>query len=190
MKLNLLGEWLSWFEYQQDYTSEITSTFDEYTFQDTDTNNLRSSFTENTSSSSSSNGRRKFIPQHKLCERDLLIIDMLNSASTTRGTTTVSFCVTDPSLPDNPVIFCSDGFCHLTGYEYNEVVGQNCRFLQGKLTKREDVQKICDAVEEERECTVRLLNYRKDGSAFWNEVRVFFSSCCYIFSMYLLYFLS
>lgn len=69
----------------------------------------------------------------------------------------------------------------MTGYEYDEVVGQNCRFLQGKLTKREDVQKICDAVEEERECTVRLLNYRKDGSAFWNEVRVFFSSCCYTY---------
>lgn len=60
------------------------------------------------------------------------------------------------------------------------MVGRNCRFLQGPLTEKGDVRKICEAVKEERECTVRLLNYRKDGSVFWNEVsydRLCFCDC-------------
>lgn len=164
MKLNLLGEWLSWFEYQQDHSSSVFSTFEDAY------ENIHEGFGSQTASNSTAPERRKFTPRHELCERDNLIIDMLNSASTSGGTTTVSFCVTDPSLHDNPVIFCSDGFCHLTGYSFEEVVGQNCRFLQGEGTKKEDVSMIMMAVKEERECTVRLLNYRKDGSSFLNEV--------------------
>ena len=168
MKLNLLGEWLSWFEYQQDYSSSIFSTFEDTYDNHSDVHHEFDS--PNASNSTTTPDRRKFTPQHELCERDNLIIDMLNSASTAGGTTTVSFCVTDPSLHDNPVIFCSDGFCHLTGYSYEEVVGQNCRFLQGEETNKDDVKRIMMAVKEERECTVRLLNYRKDGSSFLNEV--------------------
>ncbi|KAL7520506.1 hypothetical protein ACHAWX_005228 [Stephanocyclus meneghinianus] len=158
MKLNLLAEWLSWFEYQQECNSSIFSTFEDYG----DTYEEKYDCSEN---------RRKFMPEKDLCERDNLIIDMLNSASSQEGSTTVSFCVTDPNLPDNPVIYVSDGFCHLTGYEFDEVVGKNCRFLQGPETKREDIIKIVNAIKEEKECTVRLLNYRKDGTTFSNEVR-------------------
>ncbi|KAL7481199.1 hypothetical protein ACHAW6_006874 [Cyclotella cf. meneghiniana] len=156
MKLNLLAEWLSWFEYQQECNSSIFSTFEDYG----DTYEEKYDCLEN---------RRKFMPEKDLCERDNLIIDMLNSASSQEGSTTVSFCVTDPNLPDNPVIYVSDGFCHLTGYEFDEVVGKNCRFLQGPETKREDIIKIVNAIKEEKECTVRLLNYRKDGTTFSNE---------------------
>jgi PAS domain-containing protein len=108
----------------------------------------------------------KFIPEKTLCERDYIIIDMLNSA----GHEVVSFTVSDPSLPDNPLVFVSRGFCELTGYTYDEVVGKNCRFLQGKETKEEDVKRIRDALKEEKDCSVNLLNHKKDGTTFINEV--------------------
>ena len=111
----------------------------------------------------------KFMPTKTLCERDYIIIDMLNSS----GHEVVSFCVTDPSLPDNPLIFVSRGFCDLTGYDYDEVVGKNCRFLQGKETNEEDVDRIRDAIKEEKDCSVNLLNHKKDGSTFINEVSSF-----------------
>ncbi|KAL3768290.1 hypothetical protein ACHAWO_012400 [Cyclotella atomus] len=107
----------------------------------------------------------KFIPEKSLCERDYVIIDMLNSA----GHEVVSFTVSDPSLPDNPLIFVSRGFCELTGYTADEVVGKNCRFLQGKKTKEEDVKRIRDALKEEKDCSVNLLNHKKDGTTFINE---------------------
>lgn len=119
------------------------------------------------------NNTPKFNPTKTLCERDYIIIDMLNSA----GHEVVSFCVSDPSLPDNPLVFVSRGFCELTGYEYEEVVGKNCRFLQGKETKKEDVDRIRNALKEEEDCSINLLNQKKDGTTFINEVR-----CKYAFS--------
>lgn len=106
----------------------------------------------------------KFVPEKDLCERDYIIIDMLNSA----GHEVVSFAISDPSLPDNPLVFVSRGFCELTGYSYEEVVGKNCRFLQGKETKKEDVDRIRNALKEEKDCSVNLLNHKKDGSTFIN----------------------
>ncbi len=83
----------------------------------------------------------------------------------------VSFCITDPHQPDNPVIYISGGFCKLTGYDFEDVVGKNCRFLQGEETSREDIKRISDALKEEKECSVNLLNYKKNGEKFVNEVR-------------------
>lgn len=111
---------------------------------------------------------RQFHPVKQLCERDNIIIDMLNSASAGRSTT-VSFCVTDPSQLQNPVVYISDGFTKLTGYEFDEVVGRNCRFLQGPETDRADVDVIIHAIKNEKECSVNLLNYKKDGTKFRNE---------------------
>lgn len=111
---------------------------------------------------------RLFHPAKILCERDNIIIDMLNSASL-GGSTTVSFCVTDPSHLDNPVIYISSGFEKLTGYEFDEVVGRNCRFLQGPQTDQADVEKIIHAINNEEECSVNLTNYKKDGTKFRNE---------------------
>mmetsp|Transcript_10220 Transcript_10220/g.22719 ORF Transcript_10220/g.22719 Transcript_10220/m.22719 type:complete len:186 (-) Transcript_10220:42-599(-) len=108
---------------------------------------------------------RPFDPEKRLCERDYVIIDMLNS----QGHDTVSFCITDPHLPDNPVIYISEGFSKLTGYDYDEVVGQNCRFLQGPETAEEDRRRISDAIKGEKECSVNLMNHKKDGTKFINE---------------------
>ena len=110
----------------------------------------------------------KFIPTKTLCERDYIIIDMLNSS----GHEIVSFAVSDPALPDNPLVFVSKGFCDLTGYASDEVVGKNCRFLQGTETKKEDVDRIRASLKDEKDCSVNILNHKKDGSTFINEVSI------------------
>jgi len=98
-----------------------------------------------------------------------------------------SFVVSDPNLPDCPIVFASDGFIEYTGcarqgcrfahrehtepcrrYTREEVLGRNCRFLQGPGTDKRAVREIRKAIESRIECTVRLLNYTKSGQAFWN----------------------
>mmetsp|Transcript_29658 Transcript_29658/g.53630 ORF Transcript_29658/g.53630 Transcript_29658/m.53630 type:complete len:181 (+) Transcript_29658:56-598(+) len=108
---------------------------------------------------------RQFVPEKELCQTDNILVDMLNS----QGHEDVSFCVCDPHQADFPIIFASEGFCRFTGYTYDEIDGRNCRFLQGPDTKREEVDRIRDAIESEEERSVNLLNYRKDGTAFVNQ---------------------
>ncbi|KAH7300514.1 hypothetical protein KP509_24G066200 [Ceratopteris richardii] len=79
-----------------------------------------------------------------------------------------NFVITDPRLPDNPIIFASDSFLELTEYTREEIIGRNCRFLQGPDTDQKTVQRIRDAIKEQREITVQLLNYTKSGKRFWN----------------------
>ncbi|MET0370451.1 MAG: PAS domain-containing protein [Sphingobium sp.] len=79
---------------------------------------------------------------------------------------------TDPSLPDNPIIFASEGFCRLTGYPAAEIIGRNCRFLQGTGTDREIVAEISMAVRRGERIDRDIINYRKDGSAFWNHLSI------------------
>ena len=78
--------------------------------------------------------------------------------------------ITDPRKPDNPIIFVNQAFLELTGYERAEVIGRNCRFLQGAHTERAKVAELHDAVAEVRPQFTELLNYRKDGSPFWNAL--------------------
>lgn len=79
-----------------------------------------------------------------------------------------NFVITDPRLPDNPIIFASDSFLELTEYSREEILGRNCRFLQGPETDKGIVAKIRDAIREQREITVQLINYTKSGKKFWN----------------------
>nr|AML78565.1 putative LOV domain-containing protein [Cannabis sativa] len=79
-----------------------------------------------------------------------------------------NFVITDPRLPDNPIIFASDSFLELTEYTREEILGTNCRFLQGPETDQATVSKIRDAIREQREITVQLINYTKSGKKFWN----------------------
>nr|AML77039.1 putative LOV domain-containing protein [Ceratodon purpureus] len=83
-----------------------------------------------------------------------------------------SLVLADPSLPDTPIVHASDVFCELTGYSREEVVGRNCRFLQGPDTDPEAVREIREAIQAEKPCTVRILNYRKDNTPFWNHLHV------------------
>ncbi|KAI5315302.1 hypothetical protein L3X38_044478 [Prunus dulcis] len=79
-----------------------------------------------------------------------------------------NFVISDPRIPDNPIIFASDSFLELTEYTREEILGRNCRFLQGPETDQATVSKIRDAIREQREITVQLINYTKSGKKFWN----------------------
>ncbi|KAL6963560.1 Phototropin-2 [Sarracenia purpurea var. burkii] len=79
-----------------------------------------------------------------------------------------NFVISDPRLPDNPIIFASDSFLELTEYTREEIIGRNCRFLQGPETDQGTVSRIRDAIREQREITVQLINYTKSGKKFWN----------------------
>jgi PAS domain S-box-containing protein len=86
------------------------------------------------------------------------------------STTRMPMVVTDPNLPDNPVIFANHAFLRMTGYELPEIIGTNCRFLQGPETDRATIDEVRDAVAHRREIATEILNYRKDGSTFWNAL--------------------
>ena len=78
----------------------------------------------------------------------------------------------DPRQPDYPVVFCNQAFCDLTGYGESEVLGRNCRFLQGRLTDPAAVRALREALQARRTVQVELWNYRKDGTPFWNAMFV------------------
>lgn len=80
--------------------------------------------------------------------------------------------ITDPKQSDNPIIFANDAFLKMTGYTRDEVNGRNCRFLQGPDTSREDVARIREAIEQCTDIGIDLLNYRKDGTTFWNALYI------------------
>jgi len=81
--------------------------------------------------------------------------------------TRMPMVVTDPRQLDNPIVLANKAFLDLTGYSAGEVLGRNCRFLQGKGTSLAVVGEIRRAITEESELEIEILNYRKDGSAFW-----------------------
>jgi len=80
-----------------------------------------------------------------------------------------NFAISDPTLPDNPIVYVSQGFLDLTGYTLNQVLGRNCRFLQGPGTDQSAVQLIRKGVTEGVDTSVCLLNYKADGTPFWNQ---------------------
>jgi len=80
--------------------------------------------------------------------------------------------IADATLPDMPLIYANAGFERLTGYAVDEVLGRNCRFLQGPETDQDAVEEIRRAIREERQCLVEILNYRKNGTKFWNRLSI------------------
>ncbi len=80
--------------------------------------------------------------------------------------------VTDPLQHDNPIVLANPGFTTMTGYEFEEVVGQNCRFLQGPQTDDAAVDQVRQAMKQRRTATAVMQNYRKDGTPFWNELTI------------------
>ena len=88
-------------------------------------------------------------------------------ASTSEGIT-----ISDPQQPDNPLIYVNSGFERLTGYTRDEVLGRNCRYLHGPDTDPAALATLRAAIAEERHCTVELLNFRKDGTPFWNLLSI------------------
>jgi PAS domain S-box-containing protein len=85
---------------------------------------------------------------------------------------TEGITISDAGKPDNPLIYVNAGFEQLTGYSREEVLQRNCRFLQGEETPSEALEQLREATRNGEPCTVELLNYRKDGTPFWNRLSI------------------
>mmetsp|Transcript_28239 Transcript_28239/g.56398 ORF Transcript_28239/g.56398 Transcript_28239/m.56398 type:complete len:282 (-) Transcript_28239:95-940(-) len=82
------------------------------------------------------------------------------------------FCISDPSLIDNPIVYASAGFCDLTGYKLEEILGRNCRFLQGPGTSLKKVDELRSAISRGEDIQTTILNYKADGTSFYNHLFV------------------
>ncbi len=80
--------------------------------------------------------------------------------------------ITDPHQPDNPVIYANPAITRITGFSNEEIVGRNCRFLQGAEHDQPEIQELRNAIQDGRACHVVLRNFRKDGTPFWNELTI------------------
>ncbi len=97
-----------------------------------------------------------------MINNELLMAAVMNSRD--------GMTISDFSLPDNPLIFVNPAFERITGYSSDEIVGKNCRYLQGEDKEQEGVAIVREAIRNKQSCLVKLRNYRKDGSMFWNEL--------------------
>ncbi len=80
--------------------------------------------------------------------------------------------ITDPNLPDNPIIYANQSFVRTTGYDLEEVLGYNCRFLRRDDNEQPALDELREAIKEGREGRVVLRNYKKNGEMFWNELYI------------------
>ena len=115
-----------------------------------------------TTTSSSSHSLSNVEQQQDLIPSDFALIENLIKGRQ-------SFVLTDPAQADNPIVYASPAFCELTGYTKTQVIGKNCRFLQGEETDPEAVETIRKFIVQGRDTSVDLLNYKADGSPFWNQ---------------------
>ncbi len=86
--------------------------------------------------------------------------------------TRMPMVVTDPRQPDNPIVLANRAYVDLTGYSADELIGRNPRFMQGPETDAAELARVRDALAAEHDVVVEMLNYRKDGSTFWNQLFV------------------
>jgi len=84
--------------------------------------------------------------------------------------TRMAMVITNPALPDNPIVFCNEAFQNLTGYGREEIIGRNCRFLQGPESDPAALARLRAAIASEKSIDIDLLNYRKNGTTFWNAL--------------------
>ena len=84
--------------------------------------------------------------------------------------TNTGVVITDNLLPDNPIIYCNAAFEEMCGYDHDEIIGHNCRFLQDKDRSQESRFKIAQAIKDGENCVVEIRNYTKDGRLFHNEL--------------------
>ncbi len=98
--------------------------------------------------------------------------DRRELASVALERTRMAIVITDARQADNPIVLANQAFMDMTGYSDSEIIGRNCRFLQGPGTSAEAVGRIRDAVADRRDITIELMNYRKNGQAFWNQLYI------------------
>ena len=88
------------------------------------------------------------------------------------GTSPIAAVVSNPRLPDNPIVECNDAFVALTGYSRDEIIGHNCRFLTGPDTEPWLTEMLRSGIRRQQPVMVEILNYKKDGTPFRNAVMV------------------
>ena len=86
--------------------------------------------------------------------------------------TNVGVTITDINQGDNPIVFCNEGFKELTGYSEEEILGRNCRFLQNGDRDQNELSNLRSTIKNREQGKVRLRNYRKDGTLFWNDLSI------------------
>ncbi|MFB6361431.1 MAG: PAS domain-containing protein, partial [Halobacteriales archaeon] len=84
----------------------------------------------------------------------------------------VGLTISGPPEDDVPLIYANEAFTRLTGYRERDVIGRNCRFLQCEDTAAEPLRELREAIDAGKGASVELLNYRKDGAEFWNQVKI------------------
>jgi len=92
-------------------------------------------------------------------------------------TTILDECVngvilSDPDLPDAPIVYANKAFETLTGYSQEETIGLNCRFLQANDQNQEASKQISDAMKHQESIEVTIRNYKKDGTLFYNRLKI------------------
>jgi PAS domain S-box-containing protein len=88
-------------------------------------------------------------------------------SSTSEGVT-----LSEVSMENEPLVYVNGGFERITGYNRQDIIGENCRFLQGTETDKNEVAKIRNAINNRQSCTVEMINYKKGGEKFWNRLTV------------------
>ena len=106
--------------------------------------------------------------ERKIAEEKLRLFQTAFTASTDGIT------ITDPNQPDNPVIYVNPAYERLTGYDADQIIGKNPRFLQRNDREQPAIKQLRKATEAGEHCQVILRNYRKDGSLFWNELSIYY----------------
>lgn len=101
---------------------------------------------------------------HGIFRRDIELLTRALDASI------CGIVLTDNSQADNPIIYCNAAFERISGYSRKEIIGRNCRFLQGDDRDQKQRQQIRNAIVNGQSCAVEIRNYKKDGSLFWNEL--------------------
>jgi len=103
---------------------------------------------------------------HQNSEMDLKLL------ATAVEATETSFIITDHTKDDDPIIYCNRAFERLTGYSREEILGKNCRFMQGDDRNQSALIHLRSSISLGSPCSVNLRNYRKDGTSFLNELSV------------------
>ncbi len=87
-------------------------------------------------------------------------------------TVVTGITLSDPDQPDNPMVYANAAFEMITGYEQHEIIGRNCRFLQGDDRDQPEIERIREALRTDQPVTVTLRNYKKDGTLFYNRFSI------------------
>ena len=111
--------------------------------------------------------------EHSRIERELVRTDRgTDPFSGAVRATRMPMLITDPNQPDNPIVFSNAAFSRLSGFDADEILGRNCRFLQGPETDMAQVARLRAAIAAGEPLELELLNYKKGGETFWNRLLV------------------